>query len=125
MYSLYCARQLIDEAFLLLESDLIYEPRALHALLAVPDEDTVLLSGPTAAGDEVVLEALATANLELHTRAVDPDDLQVDAFTDAETTGVDRGEAGVVGRPVDVVENAPNLIDTEDGRQGLGRARAI
>ena len=56
MYSLYCARTLIDGAVLVLESDLIYEPRALNTLLAVPDEDAVLLSGPTAAGDEVYAE---------------------------------------------------------------------
>lgn len=53
MYSLYCARDLIDEGFLLLESDLIYEPRALTALLDQPAADALLLSGPTGAGDEV------------------------------------------------------------------------
>lgn len=53
MYSLYCARDAIDGPFLLLESDLIYEARALTALLADPAEDAILLSGPTRAGDEV------------------------------------------------------------------------
>ena len=53
MYSLYCARQLLDDAFLLLESDLIYEPRALAELLTHSAPDAVLLSGPTGAGDEV------------------------------------------------------------------------
>lgn len=53
MYSLYCARDVIDGAFLLLESDLIYEARALTALLSNPAEDAILLSGPTGAGDEV------------------------------------------------------------------------
>jgi choline kinase len=53
MYSLYCARDVIDSAFLLLESDLIYEPRALSELLGHPAEDAILLSGPTGAGDEV------------------------------------------------------------------------
>jgi len=53
MYSLYCARDAVDKAFLLLESDLIYEPRALTELLAHPAEDAILLSGPTGAGDEV------------------------------------------------------------------------
>ena len=53
MYSLYCARECVREPFLLLESDLVYEPRALTTLLAGPAEDAILLSGPTGAGDEV------------------------------------------------------------------------
>jgi len=57
MYSLYCARDGIDDDFLLLESDLIYEPRALTELLDEPAADAILLSGPTGAGDEVWVEA--------------------------------------------------------------------
>jgi choline kinase len=53
MYSLYCARDFLDASFLLLESDLIYEPRALNELLAAAADDAILLSGPTGAGDEV------------------------------------------------------------------------
>lgn len=53
MYSLYCARTLLDEPFLLLESDLVYEPRAIAAVLDAPGPDVILLSGPTGAGDEV------------------------------------------------------------------------
>ena len=53
MYSLYCARHALHDAFLLLESDLIYEPRALTELLAHSADDAILLSGPTGAGDEV------------------------------------------------------------------------
>jgi 2-aminoethylphosphonate-pyruvate transaminase len=53
MYSLHCARERVSEPFLLLESDLVYEPRALTTLLAGPAEDAILLSGPTGAGDEV------------------------------------------------------------------------
>ena len=53
LYSLYQARSLLRGPFLLLESDLVYEPRALSVLLEGPDEDAILVSGPTAAGDEV------------------------------------------------------------------------
>lgn len=56
MYSLYCARETITGPFLLLESDLVYEPRALTRLLEEPAEDAILLSGPTGAGDEVYVE---------------------------------------------------------------------
>ncbi|MBI5330547.1 MAG: phosphocholine cytidylyltransferase family protein [Betaproteobacteria bacterium] len=56
MYSLYLARAAVQEDFLLLESDLIYEQRALTALLAAA-ADTLLVSGPTGSGDEVYVEA--------------------------------------------------------------------
>lgn len=56
MYSLWCARDLVHGPFLLLESDLVYEPRALRCLLDEPAPDAVLLSGPTGAGDEVYVE---------------------------------------------------------------------
>jgi len=56
MYSLYCARDAVTGPFLLLESDLVYEPRALTHLLDHPAADAILLSGPTGAGDEVYVE---------------------------------------------------------------------
>jgi len=56
MYSLHCARGATGGPFLLLESDIIYEPRALQVLLDHPSMDVILLSGPTAAGDEVFVE---------------------------------------------------------------------
>ncbi len=56
MFSLARAAGLVDEDFLLLESDLIYEKRAIAATLAAPAENCVLLSGPTRSGDEVYVE---------------------------------------------------------------------
>lgn len=53
MYSLFCARGVTEPPFLLLESDLIYEQRALTTLLEDAATEAILLSGPTAAGDEV------------------------------------------------------------------------
>src|SRR2546423_131068 len=57
MYSLYCARQIIDGDFLLLESDLIYERRALEVALSFARDNVTLLSRQTGAGDEVYVEA--------------------------------------------------------------------
>lgn len=54
LQSLQAAAPRIEGDFLLLESDLIYEPRALKEL-AKPD--TLLLSGPTGSSDEVWVEA--------------------------------------------------------------------
>ena len=59
MYSLACAREKIAADFLLLESDLIYERRALETLLEHPSPDAVLLSGFTQASDEVFVETRA------------------------------------------------------------------
>jgi choline kinase len=48
---------LIKQDILLLESDLIYESRALSALLNSDGEDQILISGKTDSGDEVYVEA--------------------------------------------------------------------
>ena len=56
MVSLYCARALIDRDFLLLESDLIFEQRALSVVQACEHPDCVLLSTPTGSHDEVFVE---------------------------------------------------------------------
>jgi 2-aminoethylphosphonate-pyruvate transaminase len=56
MYSLWCARDLPAVPFLLLESDLIYERRALTSLQRVDLDNAILLSGKTDSGDEVYVE---------------------------------------------------------------------
>ena len=57
MASLASALESTDEDVLVLESDIVYEPRALTALLDQAHPDSTLLSGPTAAGDEVWVHA--------------------------------------------------------------------
>lgn len=56
MYSLYCARNLIDSDFLLLESDLVYEKRVLVEAMEFFEDNCLVLSGTTKAGDEVYVE---------------------------------------------------------------------
>jgi choline kinase len=56
MYSLWCARELVHEDFLLLESDIIYEARAISALLDFEEEAVVLLSDATDSSDPVHVE---------------------------------------------------------------------
>ncbi|MES1167332.1 MAG: phosphocholine cytidylyltransferase family protein [Pseudomonadota bacterium] len=53
MHSLYLAREEMPADFLLVESDLLYEARALSTLVVEPRSDILLLSGPTGQGDEV------------------------------------------------------------------------
>jgi choline kinase len=57
MASLDLALERVDDDFLLLESDLFYEARALDVLLESTESDVLLASGPTNAGDEYWVEA--------------------------------------------------------------------
>lgn len=54
-YTLWCLREFIAQDFLLLESDLVYEPLAIKALLQDERKDLVLASGATQSGDEVYM----------------------------------------------------------------------
>jgi len=88
MYSLWCARERIEGSFLLLESDLIYEQRALEVLLNGPAE-AVLLSGPTHAGDEVYVETEGDEpNVRLYAMSKDADALG--AEPSGELVGISR-----------------------------------
>jgi len=53
MYSLWKANELIEKDFILLESDLNYELNALQVIMNSKEKNLILLSGKTAAGDEV------------------------------------------------------------------------
>lgn len=100
LYSLYCARAVIDVDFLLLESDLVYESRALTALLAHPADDAILLSGPTGAGDEVYVET-RDGNLV----AMSKDRAALGEVT-GELVGISRISAGLFGRMCRIAEAA-------------------
>jgi choline kinase len=55
--SLGCARDFVNSGFILLESDLIFDPTAITGIISAPHSDCLLLSGTTNAGDEVYVEA--------------------------------------------------------------------
>jgi len=55
-YTLYNMRQHINEDFLLLESDIVYQKSALTLLQNNPKSDLILASGETGSGDEVFIE---------------------------------------------------------------------
>lgn len=56
LVSLLCAGP-IDEPYLIVESDLLYERRAPRLLIDAPHDDLLLASGPTGSGDEVYVGA--------------------------------------------------------------------
>ena len=64
MYTLYVVRDLIDGPFLLLESDLLYDPAALNYLLSDKRSDIILASGKTNSGDEVYIQHSTTGLLQ-------------------------------------------------------------
>jgi len=53
MYSFSQAKDLIDDDILLLESDLLYESKAIDALLTAPSKDALLIAGLLNSGDDV------------------------------------------------------------------------
>ena len=55
MHSLFVAQNNLQEDFLLLESDLLYESRALPSVIDFEGPDVVLASGETGSGDEVYI----------------------------------------------------------------------
>ena len=58
MHSLFVAKNYLNENFLLLESDLIYESRALSLVINYNGPDVVLASGKTGSNDEVYILSL-------------------------------------------------------------------
>ncbi len=58
MYSLSCAKDLIKEDFLLVESDIIYERKAAKSIVSTQYENCILISGKTRAGDEVFVASI-------------------------------------------------------------------
>ncbi len=55
-FTLYNLNKYLHEDFLLLESDLLYEKRALSVLMNHHKNDVILASGNTGSGDEVFIE---------------------------------------------------------------------
>ena len=60
-----------------------------------------------------------TVNVEKHAVAVDIGNLQGPAFGQSQAAGIDCGQADAMAEHVDACEGASDLIDAQDGRQGL------
>lgn len=63
-YSLSMMDGIINDDFLLLESDLIYEQKAIDVLQAETRSDVILLSGKTDSGDEIYVETNDDSSLK-------------------------------------------------------------
>lgn len=86
LYSFYVTREHIHDDILLVESDIIYEPRAIDLLLHSPHEAVTLLSGPTRSNDEVYVE---TENHFVTNMSKRKHELRADKIT-GEFTGLTR-----------------------------------
>ncbi len=71
MYTLFNLRDHINEDFLLLEADLLYEKQALSVIINDSHQDTILASGKTNSNDEVYIEADADQNLNNMSKATE------------------------------------------------------
>ncbi|MDP8098752.1 2-aminoethylphosphonate aminotransferase [Pasteurella atlantica] len=63
MYTLYNMKDTLNDGFLLLESDLLYEKDALKTLIEEKKDDVILASGKTNSNDEVYIQADKSFNL--------------------------------------------------------------
>ena len=99
MYSLYRARHVVKTPFLLLESDLIYEPRALQVLIEHSGGEAILISGPTHAGDEVYV---ATRDGNLDGMSKDP--AALDGEIAGELVGISKISADLFARMLRISE---------------------
>lgn len=57
LYSLYCAKDWVDDDILVLESDILYEARAIDTILNSTEPNATLVSGWTQSSDEIYVEA--------------------------------------------------------------------
>lgn len=112
LHSLDLLASSIDSDFLLLESDLIYEERALTSLLEL-DHEALLVSGVTSSGDEVYVEADSHNNL----RFLSKNPAQVKK-TAGELVGISRLSLAtyrILHEWVSRLSPQPSLIHYEEG----------
>lgn len=95
---------------LVVESDLLYEPRGVEALLASPHPDVLLVSGETGSGDEVWTYADDSAWLAQLSKT--PWGSRAPA---GELVGISRFSAGLVAALTDAARGLPDSAHYEDG----------
>ncbi len=105
---------------LIVESDLLYEPRAVELLLAAPARDTVLISSFTRSGDEVWVYARPSGQLDRLTK------LRADDVEPAgELVGLTRVSAPLLERLAAVATTLPATAHYEDALTAASAAHPI
>lgn len=85
MFTLYNLWEHLEEDFLLLESDLLYDPSGLNILISSGRSDIILAAGWTYSGDEVYIETDTYGNLVAMSK--NPEALR---HADAELIGISK-----------------------------------
>ena len=105
LYTLVLAEELIESDFLVLESDIMYEPRSIAALVEAEEENLILASGETRSNDEVYIEA--DSNMKFVT--LNKDINQVGKVT-GELVGISKVSKSALTALCDLVRNDEQYI---------------
>lgn len=123
MVTLWGLRHALVGPFILLESDLLYEPRAIAELLDHPAEDVILASDATRSGDEVYIETTDGGHLV----AMSKDRAKL-GRVDAELVGISKISDATFRAMCDVMEarlETQPKLDYESALVAVGRVKPI
>lgn len=122
LYSLYLTHEWVQDDVLILESDIIFEPRALNVLLKHPLNDVVLASNPSGSNDEVYVEVDVEGNLSNMSKKLDT--LNKDRVL-GEFVGLSKLSLKTFKHYMTYLESQPTLLKQgyydEDGFVSLGK----
>jgi 2-aminoethylphosphonate-pyruvate transaminase len=93
MFTLFVLQHLIKREFLLLESDLLYDPAALNYVLDDTRADIILASGATDSGDEVFIQASTENTLQQMSK-----DRRILTHISGELVGISKLTLATLGR---------------------------
>lgn len=122
LYTMILSNQHVDSDFILLESDIMYEPRAIQTLLSEEHTDIILASGTTHSGDEVYVETHDDGILKKLSKKRD----DIEQLT-GELVGVSRISKGTLNVLAELVESdqAFRKADYEDGLVHVAIAQGV
>ncbi len=124
MYTLYVLRHLIKRPFLLLESDLLYDPIALTYLQEDPLEDIILASGATQSGDEVFIQASPENHLQQMSK-----NRSILSHISGELVGISKLSVNTLQKMASFSEthfkNGNRMLNYEDALVGVGYQQPI
>lgn len=127
LFSLYCAKKWVTGHTLILESDILYEQRALEAVLSCQSNNVVLVSGQTHSSDEVYVQADQKSH-QLQRMSKDRSRLTEDSIL-GEFVGVNKLSFDAYFQLIQLVEKDETLLCEgyyeEDGLVALSQFQPV